>query len=177
MGLYTHTHTHTIGVRSLKRSKLRKEKGITLVALVITIVVLLILAAVAIVSLTGENNIITKAQNAKDQTNQAQQQEYTELGNYENAINEWTGTNKQLIFGTYISIGGTLNDGTILTVSADGSISVSGMERGHEDFHQNLSWTYTDGKYYVNVNGQMAEILINGNEITAMGETYYLYSN
>lgn len=45
---------------------LKKENGITLVALVITIVVLLILAGVAITSISGNNNIITKAQDAKD---------------------------------------------------------------------------------------------------------------
>ena len=42
----------------------KKEKGITLVALVITIVVLLILAGVAIASLSGDNNIMTKAREA-----------------------------------------------------------------------------------------------------------------
>ena len=40
----------------MKNTNLRKERGITLVALVITIVVLLILAAVAIVSISGDNN-------------------------------------------------------------------------------------------------------------------------
>ena len=43
----------------------KKEKGITLVALVITIVVLLILAGVAIASLTGNDNIINKAREAR----------------------------------------------------------------------------------------------------------------
>ena len=41
-----------------------KEKGITLIALVVTIVVLLILAGVSISMLTGENGIITQAQQA-----------------------------------------------------------------------------------------------------------------
>lgn len=45
---------------------LRKEKGITLVALVITVIVLLILAGVSIAALTnGQTNIITGAQGAK----------------------------------------------------------------------------------------------------------------
>ena len=47
---------------------LGKEKGITLIALVITIIVLLILAGVAIISLTGENGVITKAVTAKEKT-------------------------------------------------------------------------------------------------------------
>ena len=51
------------------RKKLRKKnKGITLIALVITIIVLLILAGVAIVTLTGDNGILTQAGKAKTQT-------------------------------------------------------------------------------------------------------------
>ena len=44
------------------------NKGITLIALVITIVVLLILASVSIAMLTGDNGILTKANEAKQQT-------------------------------------------------------------------------------------------------------------
>lgn len=44
----------------------KKERGITLVALVITIVVLLILAGVTITSLSGNENIIKKAKEARD---------------------------------------------------------------------------------------------------------------
>ena len=49
--------------------KLRfNQKGITLIALVITIIVLLILAGVSIATLTGQNGILTRAQDAKEQT-------------------------------------------------------------------------------------------------------------
>ena len=44
---------------------MRKDNGITLIALVVTIVVLLILAAVSISMLTGENGVITQAARAK----------------------------------------------------------------------------------------------------------------
>ena len=43
----------------------KSMKGITLIALVITIIVLLILAGVSIATLTGENGILTRAQEAK----------------------------------------------------------------------------------------------------------------
>ena len=46
-----------------------REDGITLIALVITIIVLLILAAVSIATLTGEHGILTRAQDAKEETN------------------------------------------------------------------------------------------------------------
>lgn len=45
--------------------KLKKNNGITLIALVITIIVLLILAAVSIATLTGENGVLTKADVAR----------------------------------------------------------------------------------------------------------------
>ena len=51
------------------------NKGITLIALVITIIVLLILAGVSIAMLTGENGVLTKATEAKDQTGIAQEKE------------------------------------------------------------------------------------------------------
>ena len=53
----------------------RREKGITLIALVITIIVLLILAGVVIATLTGDNAILKKAGNAKTQTEQAKEDE------------------------------------------------------------------------------------------------------
>ena len=47
------------------------QNGITLIALVVTIVVLLILAGVSINLVIGQNGIITKAGDAKKQTEQA----------------------------------------------------------------------------------------------------------
>ncbi len=46
----------------------KNSKGITLIALVITIVVLLILASVSIAMLTGDNGILTQANEAKEKT-------------------------------------------------------------------------------------------------------------
>ena len=47
---------------------MRNQKGITLIALVITIIVLLILAGVSIAMLTGDNGILTRANEAKEDT-------------------------------------------------------------------------------------------------------------
>lgn len=58
---------------------LRKQKGITLIALVITIIVLLILAAVSIITLTGENGILTQAGKAKEETTKAGAREQAEI--------------------------------------------------------------------------------------------------
>ena len=56
-----------------------KDKGITLIALVVTIIVLLILAGVSIAMLTGENGILTQAQNAKKETEEAEEKEKIQL--------------------------------------------------------------------------------------------------
>ena len=58
---------------------MKKEKGITLIALVVTIVVLLILAGVSISMITGENGIITQAQDAKLVTERASLREKLQL--------------------------------------------------------------------------------------------------
>ena len=65
--------------------KIRKEKGITLIALVITIIVLLILAGVTIATLTGDNGILNQANKAKTETTKASAKEQVEvevLGSY-----------------------------------------------------------------------------------------------
>ena len=54
---------------------MRKQKGITLIALIITIIVLLILAGISIATLTGENGILTQASKAKEETIIAREKE------------------------------------------------------------------------------------------------------
>ena len=53
----------------------KSAKGITLIALVITIIVLLILAGVSIATLTGENGILTRANDAKTQNQAGEEKE------------------------------------------------------------------------------------------------------
>ena len=67
----------------------RNNSGITLIALVITIIVLLILAGVTIATLTGENGILTRAQEAKNKTEQAEKDEKTNLSRTEDLINRY----------------------------------------------------------------------------------------
>ncbi|MCI8636934.1 MAG: hypothetical protein HFJ36_03645 [Clostridia bacterium] len=67
-------------MKDITELKINKEnKGITLVALVITIIVLLILAGVAIATLTGENGILNKAQQSKNNTTLAQIEEEVKI--------------------------------------------------------------------------------------------------
>ena len=63
----------------MKRNLLKTKNGITLIALVITIIVLLILAGVTIATLMGDNGILTKANDAKKQTEIAEVKERAQL--------------------------------------------------------------------------------------------------
>ena len=126
-----------------KTEKLTNRKGITLIALVITIIVLLILAGVTISALSGDNGILTKAQEASENTKQANVEEKVKLAVQASYIEDGKinleGLNNELkkIEGlTYngskisdtnkiISLPDTVNvDGYDVTINENGSTSV-----------------------------------------------------
>ena len=57
----------------------KNERGITLLALIITVIILLILAGIAIASLTGDNGLFKRAQQARQETEEAQDMEKIRL--------------------------------------------------------------------------------------------------
>ena len=73
-----------VTIKTAKKQKLKESKGITLIALVITIIVLLILAGVTIATLTGNNGILTKANEAKTSNTDSEASEQFSL-----LANEW----------------------------------------------------------------------------------------
>ena len=82
--------------------KLKNNKnGITLIALIITIIVLLILAGVTIATLTGDNGILTRANEAKTKTENAKETELRRLtaleatANTENTTHTDTSTGEE----------------------------------------------------------------------------------
>ena len=81
--------------------KIKNNNGITLVALVITIIILLILATISIQSLTNIG-LFKKAQEAKEKTQNAEENQAKTLNEYEDELNK------------YIS-------GNVKTLQADGS--------------------------------------------------------
>ena len=76
-----------------ERIKTKGNKGITLIALVITIIVLLILAGVTIAALSGDNGILKRATEAKEQTNQKNDEETEKIGGYESTIDQYVDGN------------------------------------------------------------------------------------
>ncbi len=77
------------------QEKWKKEKGITLIALVITIVVLLILSGITINMLLGENGIIRTAQEAKNTWESAVANEQEDLENLMNELNSIMNDNSE----------------------------------------------------------------------------------
>ena len=73
------------GDKKTMKTKIKQEKGITLIALVITIVVLLILAGVSINAIFSENGIINKAKDAQNKMDEAQQKDLNSI----NELNNW----------------------------------------------------------------------------------------
>ena len=116
------------------------QKGITLIALVITIIVLLILAGVSIAMLTGQNGILTQANNAKNETELASAKEKVELavigaisqtrdgtlkvGNLRTELANYGGT----IEGEAFPVTATV-DGKSFTVDDKGNVELAGEKQ------------------------------------------------
>ena len=75
---------------------MRRQKGITLIALVITIIVLLILAGVSITMMSGEDGIVTKASDAAQKTDKASEEELESLGKVNDYIDSAVSGNTNL---------------------------------------------------------------------------------
>lgn len=111
---------------------MKNQKGITLIALVITIIVLLILAGVSIAMLTGNNGILTQANNSKLETAKAEAVDKINL-----ALNAMKSEiyNKQISNSTYTPASSdTTADAAITKILSD-------------DF-QNISTSEIDGYWY-----------------------------
>ena len=108
------------------KEQLKTNKGITLIALVITIIVLLILAGVTIATLTGDNGILTKAQNAKEKNAQKTVEEQINLAVQASRINEGLVIDKDILeqelTNNEIEIIKSENDELPWTVKKDGYV-------------------------------------------------------
>ena len=156
-----------------EKDKNMRNKGITLIALVITIIVLLILAAVSIATLTGENGILTRAQDAKTNNEIAEEKEAIGIA-YNGVMADSLGTgveaeklqeelrNNGYKNATAVDNGDgtitvTFDSGRSYTIDADGKISdptisniVATMEIvGDEKTEEEVINDIPDGFYYV----------------------------
>ena len=156
-------------MQNLGKQKNKKNGGITLIALVITIIVLLILAGVTIATLTGDNGILTKAQEASENTKRANAEEQVKL-----AVAESIGTDGKINMDTLnselkkidnltykgspisdsnkiTSLPDTVNvDGYDVTINGDGSVNIGDNNNGGDNTENTVDGvTIPDGFYYV----------------------------
>ena len=146
--------------------KLEEKRGITLIALVITIIVLLILAGVTIATLTGDNGILTKAQEASENTKRANAEEQVKLAvaasigtdgkiNMDTLNNELKKIDNLTYKGSPISdsnkitsLPDTVNvDGYDVTINGNGSVGDNGGNDNTETIVEGV--TIPEGFYYV----------------------------
>ena len=76
---------------SKKRFKFSANNGVTLIALAVTIIVLIILASITIGIITGDNGVLTRAENAKNAHIEGSQLENNTINDYSNVIAGVTG--------------------------------------------------------------------------------------
>ena len=73
----------------MQQMKNKKERGITLIALVVTIIVLIILAGISINLVFGNFGVITKAKEAKELQKQAQANEQVALNELDKKLEDY----------------------------------------------------------------------------------------
>ena len=73
----------------MQQMKNKKERGITLIALVVTIIVLIILVGISINLVFGNFGVITKAKEAKELQKQAQANEQVALNELDKKLEDY----------------------------------------------------------------------------------------
>ena len=121
------------------KSKIKQEKGITLIALVVTIIVLLILAGISINALTGQNGLLNRAVESKEAIGIAQTEEAIKVAVMDAATqglgtitdtNLKTALNNNVGAGKYEITGDETNGWTVTVDGKDYKISSTGNMEG-----------------------------------------------
>jgi len=133
----------------------KKERGITLVALVVTVVVLLILAGISLALVLGQNGIVTKATKAGNDTKKAKAEERVQM-----IVAEYT-TDKQT---------GDTTDTLKNYVEAKRAIDYTDVTDVTEDTTANTTTITVDG-YKVTVNSSLQIASTEGGSNTGTTDT------
>ena len=111
---------------------MRKNKGITLIALIITIIVLLILAGVALATLTGQGNIIGNAENAVGKYNNESCIEQKTLNQIEKFFAEKLDRNEPIVKSKQesvtITVGESYETSSYFEIEQNGSSPIKSIE-------------------------------------------------
>ena len=129
--------------------KFKRNKGITLIALVVTIIVLLILAGISISMLTGQNGILNRASEAKNLNGIAQNGELVKLSAMD-ALSQGLGTitdanlktalNSNIGEGKYEITGDATNGWTVTVDEQDYRVEATGIVNGNGSSTGSGNW-------------------------------------
>ena len=129
------------------KKKLKKNNGLTLVALIITVIVMLIIAGITVTALTGDNGIINSAENADSEKNRSEEKETVEWAAAQSVadsdIGQVTSCNLEHYMDSYI---GEDPDGVMDYEIDDGYHGIFLVE-----------FTVSGNKYTVDENGMVYE--------------------
>ena len=141
----------------------KKQRGITLIALIVTIIVLLILAGVTITTLTGDNGILTRAQEAKNKTEQAGEEELRKLTQVEAGtyledyeyIDNSTGEDRKIIIPAQCAVSqvegeNTLKEGLVI-------IDINGNEWVWIEVPKGVFTSASNQSDYLNIENDLKE--------------------
>ena len=164
-------------MKILNEKTLKNSNGITLIALVITIIVLLILAGISIATLSGDNSILSRASDAKENTDLAQKREELQLAITDTSIDYYnrakTGTLRDYLFSsegqskikselgsddvTFDESNHTITyKGVIFEIAEDGTVSEGTkvasieIEKIEPEELPNDFWIASEGTAYIN---------------------------
>ncbi len=132
---------------------MKKQNGITLIALVITIIVLLILAGVSIAMLTGENGILTKANESKTASTEGEKLEAVKLALAEIVANKLSDSDTL----------STINSANIQQIvtrdnSNAGTLNLEDVKGTGEDADKVVSVTFENGAKIYTIDAETAKI-------------------
>ena len=156
----------------------KENKGITLIALVITIIVLLILAGVTVVTLTGDNGLLQKAQNAGEQSKTAEAEEQIKLIYAEYQISKYAEGNMSA--GDYLKeqLEKTYGEGNVDLISSEESIVLKVIENGESKFYEYNPSTGISKELQkgINYNGKTPSEIVPGDDITIVTEKFKVFA-
>ena len=136
-----------------KTKILKRETGITLIALIVTIVVLIILATITINLVFSDKGIIAKAKEAAEKTKQAvindQEQVNEVAGHLENMLNEMGGSSIQLVKPKVNLNGYTSGTWTNKDITINLSGNVEGIKYQYSD-NNGTSWNNCESTITIN---------------------------
>ena len=153
--------------RNVKKNQIKKQKGITLVALVITVVIMLILAGVAIAAVVDGDGLFSKIREATEVYENAAESENDTIKSLMNEIDNYLGnSNSQKTDGSFDSTKGVNTPDTSALPKETTKYVTWNYNEADSLYEEQLSDNAPDNWYDYN-NGQWANIKTTGNNLEA----------